>query len=104
MVKQTVRTAAGREIHSRMWTVVLCGLAGCALAIPAAAKDVALNTGAAVDVRTAVIAVHEVPAGDPLPGLHIDAKINGRTTDVYIAPMDFVVKCDLKLRKSEEVH
>src|SRR5437868_5077789 len=91
MEKQTVRS---------MWRVVLCGLAGCALAIPGAAKD----AGTAVDVRTAVIAVHEVPAGSPLPGLHIDAKIKGRTMDIYIAPMDFVLKYDVKLKKFEDVH
>jgi hypothetical protein len=32
----------------------------------------------------------QVPAGNPLHGLHIDAKIKGRMMDVYIAPMDFV--------------
>jgi len=102
MVNQTVRTTAGREI--RMWTVVLCGLAGCALAIPAAAKDAAPDTGTAVDVRTTVLAVREVPAGNPLPGLHVDAKIKGRTMDIYIAPMDFVVKYDVTVKKSEELH
>jgi hypothetical protein len=87
-----------------MWTVVLCGLAGCALAIPAGAKDADLNAGAAVNVRTTVLAVHEVPAGNPLPGLHIDAKIKGQTMDVYIAPMDFVVKYDVAVKKLENVH
>jgi hypothetical protein len=87
----------------RMWTVVLCGLAGFAWAAPAAAKDVALN-GAVVDVHTAVIAVREVPAGNALPGLHFDAKVKGRTMDIYIAPMDFVAKYEVKVRKGEDVH
>jgi hypothetical protein len=100
MANQTGGNKAVRETHGRMWRVVLCGLAGFALAIPAVAKD----AGAGVDVRATIIAVHEVPAGNPLPGLHVDAKINGRTVDVYIAPMDFLVKNDIKLKKSEEVH
>jgi hypothetical protein len=85
-----------------MWKVVLCGLAGFALAMPAVAKDIA--PGAVVDVRTNVSAIRQVPAGDPLPGLHIDARINGRMMDVYIAPMDFVVKYDVKVAKGEYVH
>jgi hypothetical protein len=104
MQKQTIGAMAAKEIHSRLWTVVLCGLTGFALAaVPAAAKDVALN-GAAVDVRTTVSAVREVPAGNPLPGLHLDAKVKGRMMDIYLAPMDFVVKYEVKARKGDEVH
>jgi hypothetical protein len=104
MRKQTVRTTAGREIHPRMWKVVLCGLAGFALAMPAAAKDPVVNSGVGVDIHTTVSAVREVPAGDPLPGLHIDAKIKGRVTDIYIAPIDFVRKYDVKVAKGQDVH
>jgi hypothetical protein len=87
-----------------MWKVVLCGLAGLALAVPAAAKDDVVNNGVAVDIHTTVSAVREVPAGDPLPGLHIDAKIKGRVTDIYIAPLDFVRKYDVKVSKGQDVH
>jgi hypothetical protein len=82
--------------------VVLCGLAGFALAAPGVAKDVVI--GDAVDVRTNVSAIRQVPAGDPLPGLHIDAKVKGRTVDIYIAPLDFVVKYDIKITKGQDVH
>ena len=89
---------------TEMWKVVLCGLAGLALAVPAAAKDDVVNSGVAVDIHTTVSAVREVPAGDPLPGLHIDAKIKGRLTDIYIAPLDFVRKYDVKVSKGQDVH
>ena len=89
---------------TEMWKVVLCGLAGLALAVPAAAKDDVVNSGVAVDIHTTVSAVREVPAGDPLPGLHIEAKIKGRLTDIYIAPLDFVRKYDVKVSKGQDVH
>jgi hypothetical protein len=104
MRKETMLAMAGRETHSHMLTVVLCGLAGFALAVPAVAKDIVINNSAAVDVRTTVSAVREVPAGNPLPGLHFDAKVKGKTMDIYLAPLDFAVKYDVKVRKGDEVH
>ena len=103
MGKETIRATAGREIHSRVWTFVLCGLAGVALTVPAAAKDINVNNGA-VDVHTTVSAIRQAPAGDPLPGLHVNAKVKGRMVDFYIAPMDFVTKYDVKVEKGQDVH
>ena len=31
-----------------------------------------------------------------MPGLHLDVNVKGVLTDVYIAPMDFVVKYAIK--------
>jgi hypothetical protein len=86
----------------RLWTVVLCGLAGSVLIVPAGARDTASNT--AVDIHTTVTAVREVAAGNPLPGLHVDAKIKGQIMDIYIAPMDFVRRYDVKVAKGQDVH
>ena len=84
---------------------MFCGVAGLALASPAAAKDMtALNPGAPVDVMTTVNAIREVPAGNPLPGLHLDAKVNGRAMDIYIAPMNFVMKFGINFNKGSDVH
>jgi hypothetical protein len=80
-----------------MWKVVLCGLAGFALAVPAVAEQ-------PVDIHTSVSAIRQVPAGNPLPGLHIDAKVKGRMVDIYIAPMDFVAKYEVKVEKGQDVH
>lgn len=91
------RIRVGRPMNS-----FLCGLAGLALAVSAVAKDVVLNT--AVDVQTTVSALREVPAGSPLPGLHLDANVKGRVMDVYIAPADFAVKYGVKLSKGDYVH
>lgn len=94
MGNETIRVKA-------MWKVVLCGLAGFALTIPAVANDAV--SGVAVDTHTTVTAVREVPAGNPLPGLHVDAKVKGQMMDIFIAPMNFVVKYDVKVKKGDDV-
>jgi hypothetical protein len=83
--------------------IAFCGIAGFVLAASAAAKD-EVAQGAPVDVFVTVGATRQVPAGNPLPGLHIDAKVKGRMTDFYIAPMDFVTKYDVKVSTGEEMH
>jgi hypothetical protein len=95
------RIGAGIRVHSRMRNVILCGLAGFAVAVTAAAKDIALNT--AVDVETTVAALHEVPAG-PLPGLHLDVNVKGHVMDVYVSPMNFATKYGLKVSKGDYIH
>jgi hypothetical protein len=43
-----------------------------------------------------------VPAGNPLPGLHLDAKVKGRVMDIYIAPADFAAEdMSIYLRNDE---
>lgn len=96
------RIRVGKNLYSRNWSVILCGFAGFALAMTAAAKDVVLNT--AVDLETTVTAVHEAPANDPFPGLHLAANIKGRATDIYISPMNFAVKYGVKVSKGDYVH
>lgn len=86
----------------RFWRLVACGALGTALTVPLAARDVAIGTQ--VDVHTTVSDLREVPAGNPLPGLHMDAKVKGKTVDIYIAPMDFVKKYDVDVKKGQEVH
>ena len=51
-----------------------------------------------------VIGVREVPVGHPLPGIHLDVKVNGRATDIYIAPTDFLAKFEISFSKGIEVH
>lgn len=99
-----IRVEKGMNFRRR--SVVLCGLAGFALAgfaltTAAAAKDIALNT--AVDVETTVSGVHQVSAGN-FPGLHLDASVKGRAMDVYISPMDFASKYGVKVAKGDYVH
>jgi hypothetical protein len=83
-------------------TMVLCGLAGLALAAPAMAKDVVLP-GGLIKFDASVNAVRTVAAGNPLPGLHIDAKVNGHETDIYIAPADFATRYGVKVAKGDYV-
>jgi hypothetical protein len=56
------------------------------------------------DFHVTVIAVREVPVGNPMPGLHLQAKVKGRMTDIYIAPVDFAAKCGVKVSKGDQVH
>ncbi len=90
---------------ARLWNVVLCGVAGIALAVPLAAKDhtQVFNPGGPVDFFATVSAVREVPAGNPMAGLHVDVKIKGRVMDIYVAPLDFVAKYGVKIAKGDEV-
>lgn len=83
-----------------IWTIAMCGVVGCALSVPAFARD----NGTAVDVHTTITGVHEVPAGQPLPGLHAEAKVKGKVVDLYIAPMDFVKRYDVQVKPGQEVH
>src|SRR5690242_11699862 len=101
MKRETSGTGAGRPTCSRIWTVALCGVAGLALASPATAKD---EASAPVDFYVTVGATHQVPEGNPLPGLHVDAKVKGRTMDIYIAPMNFVNRYEVKVSRGDEMH
>jgi hypothetical protein len=83
-------------------TMVLFGLAGLALGAPASVKDIALP-GGQVRFDASVNAVRTVPAGNPLPGLHVDAKVNGHETDIYIAPADFASRYGVKVAKGDYV-
>jgi hypothetical protein len=82
---------------------VFMGVAGLALAATGP-KEPVLVAGGTADFMTTVNAIREVPAGNPMPGLHIDAKVNGRALDIYIAPMDFVLKFGIKVAKGNDIH
>ena len=84
-------------------TMVVCGLAAFGLSVPAVAKDIAFNPGEPVRFEATVNDVREVPAGNPLPGIHVDAKINGRVEDIYLAPADFAAKYGVKVTKGQYI-
>ena len=90
------------EVRSYVWRAVLCGAAGIALVLPAVSKNIVLNN--AVDIQTTASALREVPAGNALPGLHLDANVKGRLMDIYIAPADFASKYGVKVSKGDYVH
>ena len=91
-----------KNLPTGIWTFVACSALAAGFTFSLMARDVAV--GAPVDVHTTVGDVREVPAGGMLPGLHMEAKVKGKTVDVYIAPMDFVKKYEVKVSKGEEVH
>ena len=84
-------------------SVVLCCLAVLmtALAVQSAQKDSApaaeprYETSSNVDIMVVVADVKDVPAGNPLSGMHLmvrpeSARANSETTDVYLAPDDYL--------------
>ena len=80
----------------RIRILALGGMAAMALA------GMVWAQGAPVEFTTVVTGTHVVPEGNPLPGLHVDAKLKGQSVDIYIAPMHFVSKYDVKVAKGEE--
>lgn len=98
------RIRVEKQLNSRMRTLVLCGLTAFAVAVPGVAKDLVATSSVAIDVETTVVALHQAPAGSPLPGLHMEAAIKGRLMDIYISPADFAAKYGLRLSKGDYVH
>ena len=101
MRTQTIRTVTGTVIHSCLWALILFAPAAAAAAND---KATAGDSGAVLDFHATVSAVREVPAGNPMPGLHLQAKVKGRMMDIYIAPLDFVAQCGVKVSRGDEVH
>lgn len=83
----------------RSLAVTLCGMVLLAPATPLRAKQ-----DAGVDFYAMVIEVREAPVGSPLPGLHLNAKVNGRVTDIYLAPVDFLDRYGMTFAKGDDVH
>jgi hypothetical protein len=106
MKKETISKTAGTKPHSRISTLIVCGIAGIALALPVNGQNPGTSSspGAAVTFSGTVIAVREVAAGKPLEGLHADVKVDKATLDVYVAPMGFVRKYGIKVSKGEELN
>jgi hypothetical protein len=96
-----MRTATSLRLG---WTLALCGIAGIALAAPVVKENAVFwNPGGKVDFRATVNGIHEVQADNPMPGLHLDIKANGHALDVYVAPMDFVLKYGIKISKGQDI-
>jgi len=77
---------------------VLCGVAAFAVAAQAGGAD------GLMDFYATVTAVREAPAGSLLPGLHLEAKVNGPTTDIYLAPAAFLDQYGMSFQKGDDVH
>jgi hypothetical protein len=86
--------------------IIIPGLIA-ALAVwpPLLAKDDAAGTAAsAVDFYARVTGVREVGVGGARPGLHLDAKVNGRNTDIYVAPINYLEQYGMTFGKGDDVH
>ncbi len=88
-----------------MKILVPCLIAALAGWSPLLARDDASGTAASpVDFYARVFAVREVPVGGALPGLHLDAKVNGRNTDIYVAPVNYLEQYGMTFGKGDDVH
>jgi len=85
-----------------------------ALAVPPDQKEAApaaeprYETGASVDLMVVVADVKEVAQGNPLNGLHLlvrpeSARANSETTDVYLAPDDYLKDFDCHFVKGDRI-
>lgn len=76
----------------------VCGLTALVMAAPVPGGE------KTVDMTATVISVREAPAGSALPGIHLDAKLDGRDTDIYLAPAGFLEEFGMTFRTGEDVH
>lgn len=44
-----------------------------------------------------------MPRTGALPGLHLDARLNGHATDIYLAPLDYFANFEMAFSKGDEV-
>jgi len=84
-----------------------------ALAAPANQKETSqaeprYDTATNVDIMVVVAEVKDVPVGSPLNGMHLlvrpeTAKNNSETTDVYLAPDDYLKDFDCHFTKGDRI-
>ena len=91
--------------HSLSLTLCLCGSLGISLASAqvAAPTTPTWNPQTITSFDTLVTGVREVPRTRALPGLHLDAKVNGHVTDIYVAPMAYLGDVGMSFSKGDEV-
>ncbi len=61
-------------------------------------------SGSLVDTYVIVIGVREAPASSALPGIHLEAKIDGRVNDIYLAPAHFLEEYGMIFKEGDDVH
>ena len=85
-----------------------------ALAVPSGQKDTApaaeprYDTATNIDVMMVVTDVKDVAEGNPLSGMHLivrreSAKAKSETTDVYLAPDDYMKGCGCHFAKGDRI-
>lgn len=87
-------------------TAVLFCLVSFAGSVTTPANDPAItwNPKTIVDFDVAVTAVRQLPHENPFPGFHLDAIVNGRKTDIYIAPIEFVAEAQMTFSVGDDAH
>lgn len=95
-----------RKVHAHRPALALCAVAGLAFTAALHAKDpsAAWDPAAVVDFYATVDGIREVPAGRPMPGIHLDVKVKGRVMDIYVAPTAYLEKYEMTFSKGEDVH
>jgi hypothetical protein len=96
MKHQTNQETAGKSTRA----AILCAVAAIALGAPGLVKS--QGNAVPVEFHTVITGTHIVPDGSPLPGLHAEAKVKGENLDIYIAPLYFVKRYDVRVNKGED--
>ena len=65
-------------------------LAAMAITSLAQAADPAYNPATAISIEGTITAIHEAPAGQPLTGLHVTIKTKAATSEIFLAPKEFL--------------
>ena len=71
-------------------SVSTLALALAAAHVFAAASEPVYNLATTTKVDGVVTAVHQVAAGNPMPGVHLTVKTKASSVDVYLGPADFL--------------
>ncbi len=87
-----------------MSTLALAALAITTLTQSTAfAADPAYNPATLVSVSGIVTAVHEVPAGQPMAGVHVTIKTKTASNEIFIAPKDFLKMLRVSVATGDDI-
>lgn len=99
-----IRENLRKTVCGSLLAIGLFSVAAFAAAPKNAVVEPAWNPAAPINFYATVIGVREVAKGNPLAGLHLDAKANNKVYDIYLAPSDFIKKLDVEFPKGKEIH
>jgi len=63
----------------------------------------AYDPATVVDVTATIVEVREIAKGNALEGINLTVKIKGESTNIYVAPTEFVNMFEVKFAKGDEV-
>ena len=68
------------------------------------AQEPEYNSATVIDFFATAAEINEVELGNPLAGLHLEAKMKGGKTDIYVGPTDFAERYAMVFNKGDQIH